>query len=184
MGINTFCAYIKLQQLPQDVKAAHKIKVDAKTPRFDITQMAGYYKPIESLKNKDGQVYFYLNETRGIINSPDARRADKFLGARGSLNFSSIYMLDSIPDSEGYLIGYGNPYRLQTHGKDKKQNPFYDNRDDGYLFLIEQDWQTIEILVIPNGCNTILGNAMALQDGKYNDALEMMRATANTFFQY
>ena len=183
METNIFSAYLKLEQLSDEVKSRNKIKVGASVPRFDLTRLAGYYKPLESLKNKRGQIILYLNETRGIIDSPDQRRADRFLMCKNSLNFSSVYLLDSTPN-DGSLIGYGNPNRAKTYSKDKKPNPFLEVKDDGFIFLIAPDWQTIETLIIPNGYNTILGNAKALADGVYNEAFGLMRATAKTFFQY
>lgn len=180
---NIFSAYIRLEQLTDEVKTRHKIKIGAKVPRFDLTQMAGYYRPLERLKNRKGQVVLYLNETRGIIESPDTRRADRFLMAKDSLNFSSVYLLNM--DTQGHsLIGHGSPNRSQTFGKDKKQNPFYECRDDGFLFIISPDWRVIEVLVIPDGVNTILGNAKALFDGVYNGALETMRETSRIFYNY
>lgn len=184
MANNIFSTYLKLQQLPDEVKSRNKIKVGAAVPRFDITQIAGYYRPIENLKNAKGQVFFYLTETRGIINSPDQRRADRFLMGKDSLNFSSVFLLDSTPTDGNSLIGYGNPNRAKTFGKKKTPNPFLNFKDDGFLFLIAPNWSTIEVLIIPDGCNTILGNAKALADGVYNEALELIRTTAKTFFQY
>lgn len=184
METNIFSAYLLFQQLPDEIKTRHKIKVGASVPRFDLTMMAGYYKPLQCLQNKKGQVVMYLSETRGIISSPDQRRADRFLMAKQSLNFSSIFLLDCPPLANGDLVGYGNPNRSKTFGKAKIPNPFLECKDDGFLFLISHNWQTIEIVVIPDGCNTIFGNAKALADGVYNEALETMRNSAKTFFQY
>jgi len=183
METNIFSAYLKLVQLPDDVKRRNKIKVNGKIPRFDLIQSSGYYRPIERLKNGKGQVYFYLQNTRGIIKSPDGRRADRFLQGKESLNISSIYYY-SFQGNSSYLIGYGNPNREKTYGKQKKPNPFLEVKNDGYLFLISQDWQTIEILVVSNGYNTILGNAKALADGVYHEALENMRAAARPIYNY
>ena len=183
METNIFSAYLKLEQLPDEAKSRNKIKLGAKVPRFDLTRLAGYYKPLESLKNKKGQIILYLNETRGIIDSPDQRRADRFLMGKDSLNFSSVFLLDGSTNGSGF-VGYGNPNRSKTFGKKKLPNPFLECKNDGFLFLIAPDWQAVEILVIPDGCNTILGNAKALADGVYNEALGTMRATAKAFFQY
>ena len=183
METNIFSAYLKLEQLPDEVKSRNKIKLGAKVPRFDLTRLAGYYKPLESLKNKKGQIILYLNATRGILDSPDQRRADRCLMGKDSLNFSSVYLLDCSTNGGGF-VGYGNPNRSKTYSKDKKPNPFLEVKNDGFLFLIAPDWQAVEILVIPDGCNTILGNAKAMADGVYNEALATMRATAKTFFQY
>lgn len=180
-----FVAYLKFEQLPDEVKTRHKIKVGAKIPRYDLTQLAGYYKPLESLKNDKGQIILYLIETRGIIDSSDSRRADRYLQAKNSLNFSSVFLLDnSTPTNNGCFVGYGNPNRDETYSKDKKPNPFFKCRNDGFVFQISKDWKTIEVLIVPDGCNTILGNAKALADGVYNEAIETMRATAKPFFNY
>lgn len=180
-----FTAYIRLEQLPDDVKKRHGGKAGAKIPRFDVTATAGYYKPLKDLQNNKGMVVAYLNETRGIIDSTDTRRADRFLmGKQGkdSVNISSVFLLDTAAKG-GNLYGYGNP-----NGNPKLRsgntNPFFCNRTDGYLFLIAPGWKQIEWLVIPNGLCTILGNAKALADGVYNDALLTMRAAAKTYFDY
>lgn len=186
MGTDLFCIYLKFEQLPDDVKARHNIKVGPKVPRYDLTRYAGYYKPFLSLKNKKGQIVLYLNNTKGVIDSADQRRADRFLMGKGSLNLSSLYLLDSStqPNGGGF-VGYGNPHREATFGKKTKApNPFNGFKNDGFLFLITPEWKTIEMLVIPDGINTILGNAKALADGFYNEALKTMRATSKTFFQY
>jgi hypothetical protein len=183
MTRNLFSAYIRLVQLPNEVKERKKIKLGAKVPRFDLVDMAGYYKPLETLKNKKGQVIFYLSDTRGIIDSSDKRRADRFLMAKDSLNFSSVFLLSNTAQ-DGRFVGFGTPNGAKTFGKDKKQNPFYECRNDGFLFVVSPDWNVIEVLIVPDGCNTIQGNARALADGVYNEALEIMRATAKTFCQY
>ena len=96
---------------------------------------------------------------------------------------SSVYLLDCEPKG-GRLVGYGNPPRDETFSKDKRPNPFYDSRNDGFIFLISDEWRRIELLIIPNGYNTVLGNAKALQDGVYDEALETMRKAATPFFEY
>lgn len=186
MENNIFKAYLNLVQLPPEIKRRNGIKIGAKNPRFDLTFFSGYYEPLNSLKNGKGQIFLTLNKTRGIIRSPDNRRADCFLGAIGNyLNFSSVFLLDnSIEGNRNIKVGYGNPDRNKTFGKDKKPNPFYNYKEDCFLFLIAPDWQTIEILVVSDGYNTMLASAKALADGVYNEELKTMRATATTFFQY
>lgn len=177
-----FSAYFRLEQLSDSVKTLNRIKVGAKVPRYDCTALAGYYKPLDALKNAKGQLFFYLSETRGIINSSDQRRTDNFLQAsKDSFNFSSIFMLDYTASP---LIGYGNANGNRTFGKVGKTNPFFECKNDGYLFVISQDWQQIEVLVIPDGKHTIYGNAKELADGRYFEALESMRKTAKPIYNY
>lgn len=183
MLVPTFTAYFKMVQLPDEVKKRYNIKVGACVPRFDVTAAAGYYKPLAEMANNKGQIVLYLNETRGIINSPDHRRADRYLQGKQSFNVSSVYLLD-YKDGNGNLVGYGNANGAATFGKSKQPNPFKDYGKDGFLFLVSHDWQTIEMLVVPKGLNTILGNAKALADGVYNEALQTMRAAAQTVYPY
>ncbi len=186
MANNVFKAYLTLIQLPDEVKKRNGIKTGAKIPRFDCVRISGNYEPLNHLKNPQGQIFLKLNKTKGIIRSPDNRRADCFLGAIGNyLNFSSVFLLDnSIEGNKNIKVGYGNPNRDKTFGKDKKPNPFYNYKEDCFLFLITPDWLTIEILVVSDGYNTMLASAKALADGVYNEELKTMRATATTFFQY
>lgn len=179
-----FRAYLKLAQLPKELKAKHGIKLDAKTPRFDLVQLSGYYPPIKDLENKKGMAVFYLNDARGVINSPDQRRADRFLMGKKSLNFSSVYLFDGNSSGDGSLYGYGNPNRQKTYSKDNLPNPFLEYKNDGYLFVIAKDWSTIEVLVIAEGYNTIVSNTKALADGVFNEALQSFRATANSYYPY
>lgn len=179
-----FTAYIRLEQLPDEVKQKNGCKC-GKTPRYDVTATTGYHKPLEALKNGKGMVYLYLNDTRGIIDSPERRRADRFLmGKRkgDSVNVSSVYLLQTAAEG-GSLFGFGNP-----NGKPKlsngNPNPFFECRSDGYLFIISPDWRLIEWLIIPDGLCTIQGNAKALADGIYNRELETVRERAKTFFDY
>lgn len=163
-----FTAYMQFVKL-----ADKERKIDA----YEARAIAGYYKPFEALKTKSGSIRVYLNETRGIVNSPDNRRAQKFIQGKNSLNVTSVFVLD-VETCKDYFVAYGQPPRAEVYGKEKRPNPFHDNKDDGFLFVISKDWRFIEMLVVDGGCNTILGNAKALADGEYNEMLERLRATA------
>lgn len=181
MSYQMFKAYLRLEQLPDDVKAKHKIKVGAKMPRFDLIRMEGYYPPIEHLKNsRNGQTCFFLKGTEGIIQS-HIHKAETYLQAKGSLNFSSILKLHK---NNGHYVGCGFPNPSQTYSQKKVSNPFYDYRGDGFLFVIAEDWSTIEILVISNGKYTIESYAEALASGVFNEALTFFRGTAELVYQY
>jgi len=191
-----FSNYLLLKQLPDEVKRKHKIKLESKTPRFDVIAHAGYYPPLERLKSSKGQIFFNLLKTDGIINSPDNRRAGYSLQCSSppapikSVNFSSIYILETT--NADFIIAYGEPPqgKLLKSAKDKKgnpiqrENPFFENGNDGYLFLISQDYSTIEILIIPDGRYLIKSYAMMLIDGKLTAALETIRNIAKSFFNY
>ena len=179
--IPDFKAYMLLEQLPDELKAKHKIKLGAKVPRYDLTRFSGYYPELESLKNPKGQIYFNLIKTEYAIDTTDQRRADRFLQGKGSFNFSSVYLLNLNTEQ---LIGFGNPNGNKTYSKEHKPNPFFATKTDGYLFVVTPDWKAIEILVISGGLYTIEANAKALADGEYNEALATLRAAAKPIFEY
>jgi hypothetical protein len=62
------------------------------------------------------------------------------------------------------LIGYGEPPQTKEL-KGGKPNPFYDNREDGYLFVISPDMETIEILIVQQGRSLISGYVTMLAEG-------------------
>lgn len=175
-----FSCYLKLEQLPKEVKAKHKIKLEASTPRLDVTAQFGYFKPLESLKNPKGMINFYLQGTDGMINSNDRRRADVWLQCKNSVNFSSIYTLDFGTDT---IIGYGYPPDTKTL-KGGKENVFFDNRTDGFLFLVNKEFSQVEILIVPNGKHIIQGVAKQLADGNMNEILQQFRVEAKPIFKY
>lgn len=179
---NLFSCYLCLEQLPDDVKKANKIKIGARVPRFDVTATAGYYEPLEAFKNAKGMLFFYLQKTTGIINSPDNRRAVHFLQcSKDSCNFSSIFTVDIT--RTGKIVAFGEP-NGSVQLRRGKSNPFYKFRNDGYLFLISKDYSRIEILVIPNGRHTIRGNVQQLINGNFDDALQTIRKNAQLMYNY
>lgn len=178
-----FSAYLCLEQLPDEVKAKNGIKTGALVPRFDLTKMAGSLPGLEALANKRLQIVMYLQRAMGIINASDGRRADCFLMAKNSLNFSSLYLLNRTTEGAPF-VGFGNPLPGQTYGKDNRPNPFYQSRNDGYIFIVSPDWKKIEVLVIPDGKFTIIGEAGMVQRGEWDDAIHSIREHAHTFYPY
>jgi len=163
-----FSCYLKLERR----QSTKKDGTESKTPRYVATAQAGYFKPLQSIKNaKDETVMYYQRNDKCNPNS----KAETRLQCKGSINFSSVY-LQNMKIGEK-LIGYGEPPQTKEL-KGGKQNPFFENREDGYLFLIAHDLNTIEIIIVPNGRYLIQGVAKQLEDGQFNEALKQMRDTA------
>lgn len=181
-----FSFYACFEQLPDNVKQAHGMKIGASNPRFDLIATSGQYQPFDTLKNKKGMLYAYLVETRGIIDSPDRRRADQRLqGQRGkdTINITSLFLLDYTIDEGKTMIGYGNPNGNPTL-KNGNPNPFAGYGNDGFLFIVSPDWKKIEMFVVPDGNLTILANAKSLADGIFDGIVQAVRAAAKTYFDY
>jgi hypothetical protein len=182
-----FSCYLNLERR----QSTKKDGTESKTPRYAVTAQAGYFKPLEVLKDTKGNIVMYLNGTLGIIESPDTRRADCYLQCKDSMNFSSVYTLELNSKS---IIAHGTPpdkqmlkpKTVKKQGKVtqvERANPFYENRNDGYLFLIAPDYKTIEILIVPNGRYLIQGLAKKLADGQCDEAIKTMRVVAKQVFQ-
>jgi hypothetical protein len=103
--------------------------------------------------------------------------AETRLQCKGSINFSSVYF-ENLKIGET-LIGYGEPPQTKEL-KGGKQNPFFDNRADGYLFVVSSDLKTIEILIVPQGRQLIRGYAAKLADGQLNEPLTELRKSAKS----
>lgn len=152
-----------------------------KTPKYVITRQAGFYEPVEELRGRDGKVSMYLmeqsREEKG--STPPVR-----LQAARSLNFTGLkdYWI------EGKVSGfaYGYPLDKPTYSKEKKPNPFYSYKDDGFLFIIHQDEKdtsnqtptAIELVVLEGAKVLISAYCKQLVMGGFDEALEALRKQA------
>lgn len=132
-------------------------------------EQAGYFKPLEAMTGRYNEITMFMsNPAKSGFKSKTELR----LQCKKSINFSGIFLLNV--EAGKTLIGYGEPPQTKEL-KGGKQNPFFDNRADGYLFLIAPDMNTIEILIVPQGRQLIRGWAAKLADGQLNDALNELR---------
>lgn len=175
-------AYYKLALLPDDVRAINKIKSKARLDCIVFTdKVAGGYKGLTFFvndKRHKGQLFFYKTPCRDFISTDSKRLAEWSLTGNG-LNVSSIYIDDTDFPEIGY--GYPNANRLL---KDGSQNPLFQYRNDGYLFLINQDYSEIELFVIPDGRNLISSYYQKFIDGGFDDEVNQLRQQAIIFYSY
>lgn len=154
-----------------------------KTPKYVITAQAGYYPPMEQIKGRNGLISMYLMEKlKEGANVPSMR-----LQAKDSLNFTGLkeYFVD------GRLSGfaYGYPLTDKTYSSKKKENPFYEYKDDGYLFIVHQDRNAntapeqirptvIELIVLGGAKVLISSYCKQLMMGGFNEAIKSLREQA------
>lgn len=154
-----------------------------KTPKYVITAQAGYYPPMEQIKGRNGLISMYLMEKlKEGANVPSMR-----LQAKDSLNFTGLkeYFVD------GRLCGfaYGYPLTDKTYSSKKKENPFYEYKDDGYLFIVHQDRNAntapeqirptvIELIVLDGSKVLISSYCKQLMMGGFNEAIKSLREQA------
>jgi hypothetical protein len=150
------------------------------TPKYTIVEQAGYYPPMEQLKGRDGQVSVNLMEKlKEGDNVPSMR-----LQAKNSLNFTGLkeYFIDG--KLSGYAYGY--PLDKPTYSKDERPNPFFEYKEDGFLFLIEQNKNdptniiptSIELVVLEGAKVLISAYCKQLVMGGFDEALQALREQA------
>lgn len=152
----------------------------AKTPKFTIVGAAGFYPPMELLRGRDTKISMNLMEKlKEGENVPSMR-----LQAKGSLNFTGLKEWFVNDKLSGFAYGY--PSNKPTYSKDNKPNPFYDYRNDGYLFVVHQDQSNpeniipteIELIVLEGARVLISSYCKLLVIGGFNEALENLRKQA------
>ena len=151
-----------------------------KTPKYTIIAQAGYYPPMELLRGRDGQISMNLMEKlKEGDNVPSMR-----LQAKNSLNFTGLK--DYFQDGKLSGFAYGYPLDKPTYSKDEKPNPFFDYKQDGFLFLIEQDEKdptnltptSIELVVLEGAKVLISAYCKQLVMGGFDEALQALREQA------
>lgn len=154
-----------------------RCKEGIKTPKYTIVAEAGYYAPMESLKGKDGHISMYLQNQRKERDDIPAI----WLQAKSSLNFTGLksYFVDG--KISGYAYGY--PLDERTYSKKAIKNPFYEYRNDGFLFLIKDDKTgvvpaSIELIVLEDAKVLIAAYCKQLLMGGFDEALKMLREQA------
>ena len=154
-----------------------------KSPKYVITAQAGYYPAMEKIKGRDGLISMYLMEKlKDGANVPSMR-----LQAKDSLNFTGLkeYFVD------GKLSGfaYGYPLPDKTYSSKRKENPFYDFKNDGYLFIVHQNKNAntateqirptvIEFIVLDGAKVLISSYCKQLMMGGFDEALKSLREQA------
>ena len=151
-----------------------------KTPKFTITTQAGFYEPMQKLVGRDGKISFNLMEKlKEGENVPSMR-----LQGKNSLNFTGLK--DFFQDGKLSGFAYGYPLDKPTYSKDEKPNPFFDYKQDGFLFLIEQDEKdptnltptSIELVVLEGAKVLISAYCKQMTMGGFDEVLELLRQQA------
>lgn len=151
-----------------------------KTPKYTIVAQAGYFPVMEQLKGRDGQVSFNLMEKLKEGSNVPAMR----LQAKNSLNFTGLK--DYFENGKLSGFAYGYPLDKETYSKDNKPNPFYEYRNDGYLFIVHQDPNTpnnivptcIELIVLEGAKVLISSYCKELVMGGFDEEIKALRKQA------
>lgn len=171
--------YFKFQNLPNETRERLNIKSQS---RLDCTlsNNPNNYKGLTFFVNGKDQLFFYKAPSREISKADPRRRSDWAL-TRKSINLTSLFV--DLPDYPEYAYGYP-PYSQYLGKKKDKPNPLYAFRNDLYLFILNNDYSEIEMIIIPDGRNLWNSYYLKLIQGEFNSTISDLRERANTFFDY
>lgn len=172
-------SYYKFDCLPDDIKQAHGIR---SKQRLDCTLHSHItndeYQGLKPFQNKKAQMVLYKSPAKDIV-SANRKRVAEWILTSGHLNFSSIY----IEDMDCPQIGYGYP-NAKPRLSNGQMNPLFEFRNDGYIFLLNDDYTEIEVLIVKDGRNLIGSYYQLMIDGGLNDQLNKLREQALPYFIY
>lgn len=152
-------AYYKFERLSDEERVANKVR---SAVRLDCKKMAGQSISIEQLKNAKGQLAVYPSPCREVVKSNPKRRAEVCL-TNGS-NITSLFQ--DFSSSELFRYAWG------------------DYANDGLLFLVNEDYTTIEMFVLPHTARIVQSQFDRFIDGGFDADIEHLRAEAKPFFEY
>lgn len=152
--------YLRFERLSEEVRAIHKIR---SMVRLDCTTFAGgNYTALDRFKNPKGQMVVYPSPCREVVKSNPKRRADICL--TNGKNISSIFQ--DFSNLDFLKFGWG------------------DFAGDCFLFIVNQDFTQIEILVLPNLGRFSESLFDKLLDGGFDEQIVSLRDQAKPYFNY
>lgn len=153
---------------------------DNKTSKYRIIKQVGYYPPMDALRGKDGTIHFYLLPSKDSGSTKDNAPAMKLQG-KNSLNFTGLKEYYKGGKLSGFSYGY--PLDKETYSKKEIRNPFYEHKEDCFLFIMHNDEASansqrpsaIELIVLKDA--KVLGAAYLeqLAKGGFETELKQMR---------
>ena len=156
------------------------IKNGNKHPKYKCTKIAGYYPPMDQLKNPKREITLTLLPSRSKKNDAPPYK----LQGKNSLNFTGLFHYYINGELSKYCSGY--PSTRKTYGnKVKRDNPFYQYRDDGYLFIMHQENnpqipKEFELIVLKDARILIDAYRKQLIMGGFDEAIELLRSQSKT----
>lgn len=152
-----------------------------KTPKYSLVASAGYYEPMEQLRGKDGQISMYLTEKLKEENNVPSMR----LQAKDSLNFTGLKEYFIGGKLSGYAYGY--PFDKPAYSKAQKPNPFFEYKQDCFLFKFHTDDNNtgnmtpigFEMIVLEGAKVLASSYCKMLVMGGFDDVLKDLREQAS-----
>lgn len=144
--------------------------------RYNLASVFGSWEGIEKMKTAKGFVYLTkipASKRRDLpVNAPEYNFNLHPAGyANKTINFSGLYMTLKV---RGVVCASGWPEVGETTCKGTP-NPFYNEREDGYIFVFAQDNSYFDLIVIKDGKGNIdyMRDAVAL--GRFDEEISAAR---------
>ena len=138
-----------------DYYKAEKLPESKSKLRYDVESSTGNYEPLETLKNKKGELFFYYGDVPDNFNSHVKRQAEKCI-TKGK-NISSVFVPDiTLPYAYGDVRG----------------------TLDAILIIFNGNYSVIEIFVARGQRNNKKGLYTLLSDGELKFEIEILRKNA------
>lgn len=170
-------AYYRFESLPQQIKEANGIKSPNRLDCVAVCNPGGY-AGLNVYANRKGMLFFYLVESRNVVEA-DSKRIATYTLSNGDQNLTSLHYEN--PAFDAYCLGYPNG---RARLNDGTPNPAFPYRHDAYLFVCDWQKEIIELLVITSGKPFISDHYARLIDGEYEEELQRLRGLTQLYFPY
>lgn len=159
----------------------HGEMVERKVPRFDIYAASGAWTGFGKLLNTKGNIFLNLVPSDKNPNrSTDGNVTEYYLqtyprGFKGSFNLSGLRLMQETEGAQWWCSGEPSTEKYMKNGA---VNPLYDERNDGFIFGVDKEFNWLELWVITGARFLIDGYRKAFQLGTYDPMIEQIREGA------
>jgi len=179
--------YCRFEILETETAAFNNIKSRS---RLDCT---AYKSPdvdcrgIMHLKSKKGQIYLNITRPEYVLKKIAEKRkpyinlSGTVPNQKGGINFTGVYVWGV----QNKNFGYGYPDAHETYSKKcNHKNPFYEFRNDLYLFILTDDHTMVEMIVLPGEKSNAELYYPLLIEGELDEAFTFLRHQSKPLFNY
>ena len=175
-----FACYMKFARNTTKVKRNGEL-VERKVTRFDLSLFAGYWTGADKLRTSKGQIYFNLiTSDRNPNRKNDPTTPEYYMQmnpktCKKCFNLSGLRLM--MNTEENVWVCSGEPSQLEVL-RTNDRNPLFDEKDDGFIFVIDKNFESVELFVITDGRPMIDAYRKGVTLGKFDRELKLMREAA------
>ncbi len=175
-----FACYLRFERNNSSVKRGGEM-VERRTMRFDLTLFAGYWSGADKLKTKKGQMYLNLIASDRNPNRKSSETTPEYYVqmrphlCHKTFNLSGLRLM--MNDETKAWTCSGEPSQQEVL-KTGDTNPLYDERNDGFVFVVGKGFEYVELFVLADGRPLVDAYRKAIALGKYQCELDLMRDSA------